>query len=170
MVSLVDEEKWAPLVGHFLIAFGSIERVTHDCIRRWLGEILYKHIMNLPLSPLIELAIDLVSLQPYSDTDKAQFIRDLRNAKILVKQRNLLAHSPLQLVLYDDDPNMPLRETIASIKPNGAVVEFEELSEVVDRVKAIVKSLNHDIAAFRVSTLDLTSIPSNWKGFGSLKG
>jgi len=164
MVSLVDEEKWAPLIGRFFLSFGSIESVTHDCIRIWSGKIIHKHIKNMPLSRRIDLAIDLIAEQSYSDTNKAIFIKDFQQAKILVEQRNLIAHSPLMLVLFQDEPNTPFHEAIVSNTKDGHFVKFEELQEALSLAKTVAERIHHNMAAFRLEGINLNAIPSEWKG------
>ncbi len=102
MVSLVDSARWAPLIGRMFIAFGSIERTTHECIRNWAGEIVHKHFAKTPLSARIDLARDLAEAQDATEATKKAFVRSLLNAKNLAQNRNLVAHNPLCLVLLQD--------------------------------------------------------------------
>lgn len=166
MVSLVDSERWAPLIGRLFIAFGTVERATHECVRSWSNEAVYKHVKKMPLFGRIELAIDLVASQPFSAENKANFVASLRGAKKLAEYRNIIAHSPLALVLFREQPDTPFREAIASNTDDSRFVEFAELQRVVEQAEASAESVQHNLAAFRVERIDFESL----NRFGGLRG
>ena len=155
MVSLVDKTKWATLVGRLFLSFGTIESATHDCIRNWAGEVVYKHVKKMPLTRRIELAIDLLANQEFSEANKALFLGLLKNAKTLVEQRNIIAHSPLALVLFQEEPETPFREAIASNTDENKLIEFAELQEAVKQAEAISENIHGALAMFRFESLNL---------------
>jgi hypothetical protein len=155
MVSLVDKTKWAPLVGRLFLSFGTIESATHDCIRNWAGEVVYKHVKKMQLNRRIELAIDLLGKQDFSEANKAVFLGYLKKAKVLVEQRNIIAHSPLALVLFQEEPDAPFREAIASNTNENKLIEFAELQEAVEQAEAISENIHGALAMFRFESLNL---------------
>lgn len=168
MVSLVDKEKWAPLIGRLFISFGSIESVTHDCIRQFSSDVIHKNIKRMPLSRRIDLAIDLVASQPFSEANKSVFVADFRKAQELADRRNIIAHSPLSLVLFREEPDAPMREAIASNTDDERFIEFGELQEAVEQSEAIAEKIHHNMAAFRLEGIELSTFPANWKGLGGV--
>lgn len=158
MVSLVDSTRWAPLIGRMFIAFGSIERTTHECIRDWAGEIIHKHFANASLSARIDLARDLAEAQDATVGTQEAFVRSLLNAKKLVQNRNLVAHNPLCLVLLQDSLDRDFLEAVAHHTNDRKLLSYEALVEVVGRTERCAEELIHNFVAFRVEKLDVESL------------
>lgn len=140
------------------IAFGSIERTTHQCIRNWAGEIIHKHFAKAPLSARIDLARDLAETQDATEATKKAFVRSLLNAKGLAQNRNLIAHNPLCLVLLQDSLDRPFLEAIAHNTEDSKFLSYEELVEIVERTEKCAEELVHNFVTFRVDKLDLISL------------
>lgn len=160
MVSLVDSARWAPIIGRMFIAFGSIERTTHECIRDWAGEIIHKHFANAPLSARIDLARDLAEAQSATDATQKAFVRSLLSAKKLAQNRNLVAHNPLCLVFLQDSLDRSFLEAVAHHTKEQKILSYEALVEIVDRTERCAEELVHNFVAFRVEKLDLESLKS----------
>ncbi|VVP89003.1 hypothetical protein PS934_01433 [Pseudomonas fluorescens] len=163
MVSLVDKNQWAPLIGRLFISFGSIESLTHDCIRKWSSSIVYKYVKGMPLSRRIEFAIELLAEQSFPDKEKEAFKANLRKSKSLVEIRNIIAHSPLALVLFQEESDTPFREAIASNSDDSKIIEFEKLQKAVEQTEEIVERLHQHLASFRRFGLNLYP-PADWQG------
>ena len=161
MVSLVDKNRWAPLIGRLFISFGSIENLTHDCVRKWSSSVVYKYVKGIPLSRRIDFAIELLTEQTYPDKEKEAFKVNLRKTKHLVEIRNIIAHSPLALVLFQEETETPFREAIASNSDDSKIIEFEKLQETVEQAEEIVERLHQHLASFRCIDLKLYP-PTDW--------
>lgn len=157
MVSLVDSEKWAPLIGKLFISFGTIERATYECIRNWSNDLVYERATRTPFQNRVDLAIKLVATQPYSDASKATFVADFQTTKNLATHRNVIAHSPLVLVLFSADGNAAVCEAIASNKEKDRLIEFAELEDIVKQAETLADKINHNLATFRRESVDLAS-------------
>lgn len=154
MVKLVDPTRWAPLIGRLFIAFGGIERTTHECIREWAGERIHKHFARAPLSSRIDLVCDLTEEQEASEAIKSVFVNSLLSAKKLAPNRNLVAHNPLCLVLLQDSPDDPLLEAIAH-STEEKYLSFDELAKIVEEAEHCSDELSHNFVAFSVEKLDV---------------
>jgi hypothetical protein len=160
MVNLVEKNRWAPLIGQLFISFGSIESITHDCVRKWSSSVVYKYVKGMPLSRRIEFVIELISEQPFPEKEKEAFKANLRKTKHLVEIRNIIAHSPLALVLFQDESETPFREAITSNSDDSKIIELEQLQETVEQVEEFLESLHQCMAYFRYFHLDL-HLPNN---------
>ena len=61
MANFVDSEhKWATLIGRIFVAFGAIEKLTHECMQEWLNETAYKHLKGSRLARRIDLVQRIV--------------------------------------------------------------------------------------------------------------
>lgn len=154
MVKLVESTNWAPLIGRLFIAFGSIERTTHECIREWAGDTIHKHFSGNTLSRRINLAIDLTESQQATESTKSAFIGSLRLAKELLRTRNLVAHNPLCLVLLQDSLDDPFIEAIAHCTKKD-YLSLHNLVEIVQKVEQCSDELIHNFVAFRIERLGI---------------
>lgn len=160
MVSLIDPEPWAPLIGRLFIAFGYIEKATHACIREWAGETIHKHVARFPLATRLALAADLAESRDSSESLKREFKAALSQARDLAKDRNLVAHNPLCLVLLQDGVDPCLIEAIASNTSEDKHMSLRELEEIVEAAERCSDELLHRFVAFRVAKLDFELVNS----------
>jgi len=158
MVELVDSARWAPMIGRLIIAFGSIERTTHECIRDWAGEQIHKHLAKARLTSRIDLAMDLASSRNASEIAITEFSASLARARELARYRNLVAHNPLCLVLFQDQMETPFLEAISSNIDENRHLLFDELIEIVEATEACAAKLARDFATFRVEKIDFSSL------------
>lgn len=166
MIELVDSSRWEPLIGKLFIAFGGIERTTHECIREWAGEKIHKHFARASLSARIDLAIDLIESQEAKETTKDAFRKSLQQAKDLTKHRNLVAHNPLCLVLFQDELDTPFLEAIAHSTDENKFLSYEDLTSIMEKLEKVAEELLNNYIAFHVEKIDFESL----KGFSGLKG
>ncbi|WP_296060749.1 hypothetical protein [uncultured Amphritea sp.] len=160
MVKLVDSSRWEPLIGRLFIAFGSIERTTHQCIRDWAGSNIHKHFVRAGLSVRIDLAIDLTAAQEASEATKDVYCKSLQQAKQLAKYRNLVAHNPLCLVLLQDELEGSFLEAIAHSTDDNKFLSFDELLSIVEEAEQLAEDITHNFVAFRIEKLEFESLKS----------
>ncbi len=160
MVKLVDSSRWEPLIGRLFIAFGSIERTTHKCIRDWAGSNIHKHFVRAGLSARIDLAIDLIASQEAEKATKDAYCKSLQKAKQLAKHRNLVAHNPLCLVFFQDELEDSFLEAIAHSTDDNKLLSFDELLSVVEEAEQLAEDITHNFVAFRFEKLDFESLKS----------
>ena len=158
----VDPRPWAPLIGRLFIAFGYIEKTTHDCICEWAGETIYKYVARFRFSDRLDLAADLAESRDATQTVKQQFKEALLKARELAKHRNLLAHNPLCLVFLQDGTDL---EAIANIDGDRHM-SLGELEELVHAAERCSEDLLDRFVAFRVAKLDFEFL----KSFPGLRG
>ena len=151
MVKLVDlENKWALEIGKLFVAFGSIESLTYTSIKAFSTDPIYKHLIKMRLSSRIDVVVDLVSNKKLSEPNKREFIDNLKKVKKLAEKRNLIAHNPLVLQLFDNETGQDVfREIILSVKNERMHIEFDELMVVSQEAEKLSSSLHRNMAAFR---------------------
>lgn len=158
MVSLVDPAPWAPLIGRLFIAFGGIERTTHECIREWAGETIHRHVARSSLSARLAPAADLAESRDASTSMKQGFKAALSQARDLSKHRNLVAHNPLCLVLLQGDIDSVFLEAIASNTDDDKHMSLSELGDIVEAAERCSEDLLRSFVAFRVAKIDFESL------------
>lgn len=138
MTKIVDlDHKWALMIGRVFIAFGAIEKLTHDCLIEWLQDPIYMHLKNQQLSKRIDLVIELVRSKGFKSDNTEKFVILLNAAKRLAEKRNLLAHNPLLLDLFSGE----FQEIIQSNLKDHVFIKFEELVKIVDESEALESQL-----------------------------
>ncbi len=124
MVSLVNNGRWAPLIGELFLTFGSIEMAVQKCIKQWTTNVIYEHVKKDNLSKRIDLLVNLVKAQDCSDSNKAILVSNLRYIKKLLEVRNTIAHSPLMLLIFQEGNVV---EAITSSVNDEHYIEIHEL-------------------------------------------
>ena len=138
MVKLVDlDHKWAKLIGRTFVAFGSIEKSSYEYLESWVSSKVFTHIKGMGLAKRLGLLLDLCEEQDYEDID--DLIEYFKEAKELSKKRNIIAHNPLVLTLYEGDDKFT--EIIQSIKKENIQIELEELMEITRKSEVVASNL-----------------------------
>ncbi|THK41832.1 hypothetical protein E8Q33_05940 [Methylophaga sp. SB9B] len=149
MAKLVDlDHKWATLIGRVFIAFGSIERQTHESLKKWLEEQVYPHVKHMKLSQRIDLLIDVVKKQNFEQENIDSFVADLTKAKTLAKKRNLIAHNPLMLCLFQEETDFI--EAIVSNLRDDVTMEFHELEALAISSEELAGNIIDGMTKFRL--------------------
>ncbi|MES9828205.1 MAG: hypothetical protein ABW201_08070 [Candidatus Thiodiazotropha sp.] len=163
MANLVDlDHKWAILIGRVFIAFGSIERTTHECLKKWLEEPVYPHVKHMKFSSRVDLLIDVTKKQKYSEENTNEFVSNLKEAKELAKKRNLIAHNPLMLCLFQGEGDFV--EAIASNLRDDLTMEFHELEDLMHKSEELASSLIDGTTKFRLEGWEGLPITSQASG------
>ena len=150
MVKLVDRDhKWATLIGRKFVSFGHIESCTYKCIEAFTDPLVSKHLNNQSLSKRIELLKDLAR-KISSKVSRECFLKVLNDIKVLSEKRNLIAHNPLVLHVFDLDVNgKPFREKIISSKKSDKQIEFEELTQITNKAEKLSEELHKVMTILR---------------------
>ena len=149
MAKIVDlDHRWATLIGRVFIAFGSIERQMHESLKKWLEEPVYPHVKHMKLSQRVDLLIDVVQQQSFDKDNIDSFIVDLKKAKNLTKTRNLIAHNPLMLCLFQEKKDFV--EAIVSNVKDDVTMEFLELEELAASSEELASNIIDGVTKFRL--------------------
>lgn len=119
LARLVDlQGNWAFAIGNAFVAFGSIEHTVVICVRAIPRDKFQRFTNSLKLSQRVELLLDL--LEGRSEPECIELSKMLEQVTVLAKTRNLIAHNPLVLQLYEE-PNGEYRltEAISAIHKPG---------------------------------------------------
>ena len=94
--------KWGALVGRFILSFGDIENVTYLALLHLPKDKIFETTSSLGFGKRIDLILELINGHPEINEDLSKrFSAKLRSAKKLSETRNLIAHSPLMLDIYE---------------------------------------------------------------------
>ena len=156
MTKNVDlENKWAVLIGRLFIVFGGIEKATHDCLKKWVDDTVYTHVKHMRFASRIDLVIDLISKLNHTDKNKDNLIAELKKAKELGKKRNIIAHNPLMLVLFQGESNFI--EAITHNTKEDVTMEFHEFEGIVKKSEEIYANITHGLAMLHLEDCGIIS-------------
>jgi len=140
-------EQWKVLVGGTILAFGEIELVTLKCLERIPKDNIYKTASKLPFARRIELIIDI--LQPHSSiSEYSNFIAGLSKAKELSQYRNLLAHNPLAIEVYEHKAtgDLHMLQLIRSSRNDKKSIDLSSMKELAAEVQQLSADLWMSVA------------------------
>ncbi|MFZ2168978.1 MAG: hypothetical protein WAW61_04995, partial [Methylococcaceae bacterium] len=121
-------------------AFGSIEHVTIECLRNIPRDRIQRSTQCFSLSQRIDLIVEL--LETESDTQFSNLSVLLLRAKELAKTRNLIAHNPLVLEVYEHtNGGFMFKETIASLLKKRQRISFHELETFANESERLASDL-----------------------------
>lgn len=143
MAKIVDlNDEWALNIGKVFLSFGSLERFTIDCISKWLNnQVILNHLTSLPLAQRISIVIDLAN-DRYGERKEVQsFCENMKKMLELAKKRNLIAHNPLMMVIYEDS----VEEEIFSLKNENTRMTLSDLLSLVTEAERLYSELHCDL-------------------------
>lgn len=140
-MDIVNKDKWAPLIGRFVLAFGDIESFIYSMQTRMVDETVLKHTQRLSLDQRIKFVHDLLLNCDMDEVIAQKFIDAITKVENLRKQRNLIAHNPLFLVFYEDSDIFEPEEAICNFKRNDEILNYESLSKIVNEAESIANEL-----------------------------
>lgn len=149
--------KWAMEIGRFVLAFGSIERITYMAMRQIPADPIADPLVkaNMPLGVRLDL---LRAIAKSKDGDIWVNFEDvLGQIKGLTNKRNIIAHNSLMFDIHmDDQLNFTVREVIQNgkvtlqeslKKPDIHRIEFAQLVKHREEVEALNEALLSAVAA-----------------------
>jgi len=89
----ISESKWRDLVGGFILAFGEIEFITY---RLW-NDLFPDQKAPDKFRPRTNLILDHLKVSPEKNENVIQLLTD---AVGLAEKRNIVAHNPMQVQVY----------------------------------------------------------------------
>jgi hypothetical protein len=152
LVKLVDlDHKWATAIGRMFVAFGSIESCTYECIDAFAEESIAKYLKGMPLAKRVEVLVDLVNSKELEHENKSDFLSNLEKIRKLLEKRNLIAHNPLVLQVYDEETSESVcRERIISVKKKNKHINYDEIIAIAEKSENLSSSIHLNMAKFRL--------------------
>lgn len=177
-MKIIDLEKWAPHVGMFMLEFGAVESFTQKLLEELTSSAIFKQKKELPLKTKIKEIINILEKSDDNQDLKNGLIQSYRHIEELVQIRNIIAHSTVNLVFWENiQPGQsPCDEAIYSDKKPNKVktLTLDEIKTYNAQLSALVNSLYHIDATKRgtkfTEDLDYLKISGiNFVGFSRLK-
>ena len=126
-----NDEAWIPVIGQFMVAFGSIENSINELLTNTQTLNQMQFIMTLRLEQRITmLRRSLADWEDLSDKNKKVLWDNLDEIQHLARTRNLIAHNPLTMqMLYLPDPKD--KALIEKANQAGEYIKHEVTQQIV---------------------------------------
>ena len=134
------QERWAAAIGRAFVAFGSIEHVTFLCLHNIPRDRIQRSTSRFKLSQRIDLIVELIEKQTESPFQQLSSL--LIRAKDLARTRNLIAHNPLVLDIYEHpDGDILLKQNIVSLLKDDHRISLLELETFASEAEKLATEL-----------------------------
>ena len=139
------KEKWAQLIGLIIIEFGEIERITIRCLRTFPSENIISSVIGMKLSSRVDLICSILESK-FSNGETNKIIPLLKKAKKLAEKRNILAHNPMSLDIYENEEGeiFKFKEVIKSLKNEKQYIHFCDLETLYKDISAITPEMSNE--------------------------
>ncbi|MFT2792932.1 hypothetical protein ACMV5I_23085 [Serratia sp. T13T92] len=151
-MNIVDTEKWAPVVGKFVLGFGSLEHHTYILLKKHVEPIVLKYTSNLPFKTRIKFLRNIFVNHKYSQ----RYTACMDSIIELIDMRNLIAHNPLFLVFYEEPEDRVYDEAIGSYKKINELILYEDLVKAVNKIESIEHELISISAEITLEKINFT--------------
>lgn len=143
MARFIDHKPWVPVIGEFMVAFGSIESSVNELLRNVCSEAVMKVVITLQLSARIKLLKEaLVDWKYLSDPNKEVLRLNLDEVVGLSRTRNLIAHNPLVFSAFQDEDGEPNGRFNIWSEQTEKTISLPELQKDTDRAVRISDALS----------------------------
>ena len=144
MVRIINDEKWAPVIGKLFIAFGTIEGCVNTLLKEWCSAKTFAHVIADPLERRVSLLKSLAFEQNIGEHNREVLIVNLNDVLAIATTRNLIAHNPLVMTIYLDDASNPALLEVVRSERSEKTIEFDKLVAIGNRAKRLADALSQN--------------------------
>lgn len=122
-------ERWSKQIGSLLMAFGGIEGLTYLGLKALPRDSIFKNVVRLNFGQRADILSSILNGRRHdAPTLVAVAIELMNSAKKLAETRNLVAHNPLSMNIYQEsDGRIRLAEEISHHTNDERRLSYEEL-------------------------------------------
>lgn len=137
--------KWGRLVGRFILAFGDIESITYLCIAKIPSERIFESASKLFFGKRVELILELLQSKKEVTGRTRELLSTALNKSVKLSiKRNILAHSPIYMNIYEQEHTgeLDFQEVIMSLRNQEESITYQELETLVEQAEALSMEVN----------------------------
>jgi len=138
-----DFDEWHSLIGRSIVACGDIELVSYKCLTYLPSEDIIEIVADLAFTKRIDLICKLIEDKPIPQEIKSDFIDLLAKAKKTAETRNIIAHNPLQVSVYEHEKSGDLFvcPEIQTIRKKNKILRLQDMREFTAKVEELSSDL-----------------------------
>lgn len=138
---------WATAIGQALVAFGDIEHVTVLCLRELPRDRIQRSVQSFRLGQRIDLLVEILEVNehPFGKDLSVKLLR----AKDLAKLRNIVAHSPLMMEIYQrGDGSIYARDVVSGFPKGGRRLSLKDVQQLAVDAAALASELYDCVSVY----------------------
>ncbi|MEQ8312520.1 MAG: hypothetical protein RL839_12920 [Gammaproteobacteria bacterium] len=126
---------WEVHLGKFILACGEIERATYELLLALPTEDLSSIVLNMKLVLRIDLILSLLPQRISDEGLVKQMSNLLSKVKDKIGTRNIIAHNPVELSLYDSEHGIDTRQAVSKFHTDFEKMRKTEIDiyQLIDR-------------------------------------
>jgi len=137
-------EKWAPLMGRLILAFGEIEYCFMVCLAPLNSHEGWEKLKHADFKTKASKSIAVLSSKYKRYPECKQAIYLINESIKRVKVRNLVAHNPLNIAPFNDvDGNIEFQLVIGSLRNHEIHINEKELTNTMKEIEEIATELHN---------------------------
>lgn len=138
-------EKWAPLIGRLILAFGEVEYCFMVCLGPLDSHEGWPSLKHAKFKKKANKSIEVLTKKYSKFPESKRAIYLINEAVKRAKARNLVAHNPLNIAPYNDsNNNIEFHLIIGSLRNHQVHIAEAELTNIMEEIEQIASEL-HDI-------------------------
>lgn len=153
-------ERWEVQIGKFIIACGVIEKASYELLLQLPTEDLSRQILKMGLVARIDFIIDLLPQRISNESLVDELIHELELAKSTIGLRNIIAHNPVDLSLFDSEHGALSKQVVSRFDPDLERMRKTE----VDVLEMEEKCRDMELLASRITQLQYRVEYQLWGG------
>lgn len=150
------QEKWAPVVGKFIIEFGHCESAVTEIIRLSVMVGHFKILRSLNFSKKMGLA--KATLLDWNPSQTNEINNSFQQLNAIAQRRNIVAHNGLSIAIYeaaDAEGNFYEIGMSQSYKATDIWLQIEDIDNDTIKLKSINEKLIDWVRKDKVSNISL---------------
>ncbi len=133
-------EKWAPLIGRLVLAFGEVEYCFMVCLGPLASHEYWPELKHSEFNKKAATSVQVLhNYDRYPESKRAMFL--INEAVKRAKVRNLVAHNPLNIVPNNDLSDFHL--AIGSLRNHEIHISEQELRTAMEEIEQIAAELHN---------------------------
>lgn len=139
-----SRDEWCQLIERFILAFGDIENISYFALFQLPTDKIFKTTSTLNFTKRVDLILELLEDQTKIPKDEREkFEKLLNDAKKLAETRNIVAHSPLMMKVYEHPVEglIHKEEALGTLRNKERAISVKDLTDAADRVEDLAKGL-----------------------------
>jgi len=156
-ISVDLQQKWAPVVGNFIIEFGHIESTITEIVRLSVLPAQFKILRSLNFSKKIDLV--RATLEDWNLTESDSVRKAFTELNEIARRRNTVAHNGFSIAIYEsvDDEGKYYEVGMSnSLKATDVWLQIDDLVKDTCALKLINAKLINWIQKDKVKNLILS--------------
>jgi len=138
-----EREEWEQLIGKAILSFAEIELITYHFLKHIPQDDIFQAVSRLSFGHRVDLILRILNGRNGLPDVGEKFKENLQKARKLTEVRNLIAHNPTMLDVYEhrESGAIGVERTIRAVRNQQRFLDLAGLKEYAAEVEDLVGDL-----------------------------